>query len=199
MASMRTPKSIFDPNTVGEVEKLYFAMVDSACENHENSVISNGKAVHAIYLLYKLIANAKSEIRVLTGKLAPTLDDGRYHAYSDPKIIEAAAEFAANGGVLRILFADGSEEDRNTHPFIRNVFERVPNAKLELGMPDNDVWGESDPHFITMDEEAYRFETNTMTKQALANFGDKELSRELTKLFDVLWEGGTKIPLTAAA
>lgn len=198
MAAGREPKSIFDRDGVGEVEGLYFAMVDRAWRNRENSLISNGRAVHAIYLLYTLIANAKSEIRLLTGTLAHTLeeDGGTYRAFGDPAIIDAASGFVARGGAMRILFTD-PVADPGGHPFVSRIVEQVPDGGLALARTGEE-WSAKDPHFMVMDEDAYRFD-DAGSRQVLANFGDRKLSRELAKLFDVMWRGGRPIPLNAAA
>ena len=192
------PVSVLVPDAkVSEVERLYFDMVDNACSDDLDKLISNGKAAHAIYLIYTLLKNAKSTVNVLTGRLDAVIGEGKtYHAYGDPELCRVANEFLKRGGALRVLLADDvSVDDLARHPFVKRVRGGRGFSIARLA----GRWKAFSPHFIVKDEIAYRFEFDTKTHQASANFKDGKLGPELATLFGAMWEDREPISLPAPA
>lgn len=196
--TLGAPVSVLVPDAkVSEVEKLYFDMVENACSRDLDKLISNSKAAHAVYLIYTLFKNAKRTVNVLTGRLDAVIGEGkRYHAYGDPELCRVADEFVQGGGALRILMADEvSPDDLAKHPFIKNV---RGGGGFDIGRLAG-RWKAFSPHFIVKDDIAYRFEFDTETHRASANFRDEKLGPELTTLFGTMWEDREPILLPAHA
>lgn len=200
---MPTPsaRSVFDKVQRNEDERLYFGMVDRAIETLEYRVISNGKPAHAVYLIYKLFKAAQREVKILTGKLAQTLDG--VLAYGDPEICAAVVGFLRRGGRLSILVEKDLDGRGGSHPLVTAVVDAGLGDRLALAQPQDDFqvhpWSH---HFLLMDGTALRIETDAEKAEALVNFNDPELGGKLSAVFDrwlqnakpLRLEGGSRSP-----
>ena len=84
----------FDDTSWDDAGKTYLNAVDQAFG--AGGVISNGKPAHAVYLIHKLIANARSTVRVFTGNLRRI--HGTMPAWANPHVVEAVRTFLRRPG-----------------------------------------------------------------------------------------------------
>ena len=177
------PRSVFDEGARDDGEVLYFGMIDRAIEACENRVISNGKPAHAVYLIYKMLNAARREVKVLTGKLARTLDG--VLAWGDPRICEAAVDFLRRGGRLSILVVEGLDTKDGTHPLVDAVAKAGLEGQLDLAQVDDEfldsAWSH---HFLLMDKSALRIETEAKKAKAVVNFHDPIMGEKVSSFFD---------------
>lgn len=172
-------------------ESRYFDLVDEACRNSEPKTISNSVPKHAVYLIHTLLTNAKNRIRLLTGSLS--CDEGGVRVYANKKLAEAACDFLSRPETtLQIALRDGVDGggDPKEHPFVKTILSQADRrGQLEL-RKCNQATVEKlkddgfDMHWMTMDENAYRLEYDTVNFKAYADFGDPETAKVLNELFD---------------
>ena len=183
-------RSIFPIEKASEEEKLYFCMVDDALENNTDKAFSNGKAAHAIYLIYKFLVSAQQSIRIYTGRLSQAFDG--INAYADPVLADAAIKFLSKeGSRLSIIIADnidvGSGQSSDEHPLLAAIKKADIKGSVKVSQENKTAGNESlSPyHFIVMDDTAVRVETDTEKGEAYVNFRDPDVGRLLTEMFDL--------------
>ena len=186
-----TARSVFDQDQQSEDERLYFGMIDRAIEAREYRIISNGRPAHAVYLIYKMFEAAQREVKIYTGKLAQTLNG--VLAYADPVICETAVAFLRRGGRLAVLVEDELDRSGDPHPFVDSITQAGLRDRLYLGRRSGGVhpWTH---HFLLMDGEAVRVETDADKAEALVNLNDPKVGNNLGALFDLWREDAQTIP-----
>ena len=183
MTKDEEPRSVFDESKRTEGETLYFGMIDRAMDAQEYRVISNGKPAHAVYLIYKLFKAARREVKVLTGRLARTLDG--VLAWGDPEVCVVAVDFLRRGGRLSILIDEELDCSDGPHPLLVAVVDAGLEDRLTLAQPQEDFRESSwSHHFLLMDGTALRIETDAEKAEAVVNFNDPELVGKISDVFD---------------
>ena len=172
--------SIFDK---GAEENLYFGMIDRAAEASASRIISNGKAQHAVYLIYKFLETAERDLRIYSGKLAEHLNG--VWAFADKTICNAAVEFLRRDGrnTLNILVEERVEP---SHPFLAALADAGLLQQVKLAQVDDKL--APDFHFLLRDDAAFRVEIDKSKAEALVNFNDRRFGGKLRELFDRMVE-----------
>ena len=187
---------IFDESKWGEDERQYFRIIDQACEEKRDALLSNGQPAHAVYIIHKFLENAQQSVRLFTGQLLCSLNG--VPVYQNTHIIQAALAFLGkpNTTLSVILEKDidvppnGQPQD---HPFIQEVTAakergeiqgslkvyRAPKEHIDILHEVNFSY-----HWMVMDEQAYRLEKDKEKATAFVNFGDTGMSARLSRLFD---------------
>lgn len=184
--------------------KEYYSNIDECAENKTDQLIPNGLAEHAVYLMSKMFSNAIEHVRLFTGELTDAITrnvkDGTPQTvpvYTEPKLIEAARNFLKReGSILDILVQDDSGNIA-----LRGFVQIIQKMKAEGEVIGTVNIRKANPeimslknHFMVMDDMGYRLETEHKNTKAVANFGDKEFSCSLAKVFDnVLFKNGTPL------
>ena len=191
-------RSIFDEDTRTDEEKAYFDLIDRSAVDKTDLLITNGKPSHAIYLIFKFLETATERVLILTPNLKRTLDG--VYAYEDPKLANAAVDFLRKPNTrLSILVGSdpdlGEVESINQHPFIARILEMSNAPGLDVYMNTERRIPRRDFHFVVMDQQAYRIETDTERVKALANFGDPKPIGTLSQFFNACTEACEKVVL----
>ena len=196
----------FDRNTWNEDERLYFEHVDKALEFSMNKVISNGRVEHAAYIIYKLLISAQWKVRIFSGRLSRTYNG--FNVYSNDQIIKAIGKFLSlPGSELTIVLEHELDiephETITDHPVIHVVNKAKQTGrlrgKLEIRQASEEATNflrEKDysNHWMLMDNEAYRLETNTEQAGAHVNFADAKTAGALAIIFDnLLYQRGHEL------
>lgn len=178
-------RSIFVEPT--EEEKLYFGMVDRAVDSMDPRIISNGRAGHAVYLLWKFMGMAQRRVNICTGELKRTFDGVK--AYAEPKLVESAIEFLRRGGELGIVILDEPDLDANQtihdHPFVAALSStdigrgKVTVGRFQMELPEPIF------HYIVVDGRTVRAEVNPKQAEAYAKLSDPKTGSALDSLFEV--------------
>jgi hypothetical protein len=133
--------------------------------------IFNGSAEHASVIVENLFRIANHHVRILSGDL-----DAR--VYGNPNVVQRAQEFLGHSDhKLDILVEDANFN--STHPFLRALHSNA-NASIKLISP---ALSEGiSYHFMTADEDCYRFEEQKGSHKAVAAFGD-QATQNLNNIF----------------
>ncbi len=187
---------IFDESKWGEDERRYFSIIDQACEEKRDALLSNGQPGHAAYIIYKFLTNAQEEVQLFSGRLRCSLEG--VAVYGNPRIIEAAITFLQQPGrTLSVLLEEEIDVtpggDACDHPLVQAVQEAKAQGQIQgvlrvyQGLKDFiDMLKESNfnYHWMVMDKQAYRLENDTQKATAFVNFGDTQRAARLSHLFD---------------
>ena len=187
---------IFDESKWSEDERRYFSIIDQACKEKRDALLSNGQPGHAAYIIYKFLTNAQEDVRLFSGRLRCSLEG--VSVYSNSHIIQAAVTFLQKPeGTLSVLLEEEIDVAQGgqvcDHPLIRTVQEAKAQGKIQgvlkvyQGLKDFiDMLKESNfnYHWMVMDKQAYRLENDTEKATAFVNFGDTERAKRLSHLFD---------------
>ena len=193
---MSDPRSIFPVEKARAGEQLYFGMIDRAIEKKENVNISNGEPAHAVYLLNKFLSTADRVLNIHAGALSRQVEDENgakdVMAYADPQLAESAIAFLQKeNSKLSVVLADDIDVEEGQgvldHPLIAAISE-AEGLKGTLAVararPED---CESFPyHFLVMDGEAWRLETEPEKAIAMVNFGDQEFAEKLDGWFQMM-------------
>ena len=131
------------------VDRLYERML----EHGEAGRISNGKPEHAVYLIHKLLSNAKETVLLFCTNLA--LTDTSYLAYGSAYVIDVARNFLRNPGAeLSIIVREDVDGGADNHPLIQAVRNEKGNGWM-MGRFEvrrlQDGAASDEPDFILVD------------------------------------------------
>lgn len=187
----------------------YYSLLDAALENKTDAVLSNGRPEHARFIIQRFLEHAKGTVRLFTGQLKRTFNG--VQIYEDKTIRKVAKEFLGREGTrLAILLQndiDVEEGEAENHPLVKDILEAAQRHELKGTLEirkasDNDVeWlctSDFPYHWMVMDEEAYRLETECEQAKASVNFGDPKMAEALAKLFDRIFANGRPMMLSSA-
>jgi hypothetical protein len=174
--------------TVFSIEN-YKQIIVRSVKNKENFIISNGHPEHASYILATFFKEAKSEVRIFTGKLFKSVFDNH-------ELINNAIDFLRTNknGKLKIAF------DEKVSPFLlmgQNFLGTIfKNADIKDRV---ELWDSSlgfdvkMNHFAIMDKSAFRYELNHDRSEAIANFGDSQAAMTLYEFFNYIIKNSKRI------
>lgn len=195
----------FDSETWTEEEQFYFEYIDEKLDAKENVGISNGKPIHAVYLIEGFLRRATQQIRLFSGKLSRTSESGT-PIYADPHVADAALKFLSKeGSQLTVVLEKDIDvelgQSVKDHPLVDEIltakernevagtFELCKISDEALQFLDRH---EVHNHLMILDERAYRIETDLEEFKAYVNFGDTKSAGILANLFDKCIHSGSK-------
>lgn len=201
----------FDKDSWTEDEKFYFGYVDQLVSARTDKRISNGRPLHAIYLIHAFLRNAVREVCLFSGSLRRIIPDGVDEGtliYSDPNILSAVKGFLSQeGSHLKIVLERdidinlGSKVE--SHPLIATILKMKSENNLvgsfEIRQADKEQLtflraNDFCHHMMVMDDQVYRLETDHDQAKAYVNFGDKGTATALSKIFDdILFNKGVSL------
>lgn len=154
--------------------------VESIASRRDGEPIYNASVRHASIVIENLFAEAKRRVDVLSGFL-------NARVYGRQMVVEEARLFLASSANnrLRIILERDSPEDREIHPFFQ-VCSRFSRVELRIASPS--VQSLYDFHFVVMDDDSYRFESDKTKAAAIAAFGHKEGAENLGGIYNYLWD-----------
>ena len=181
-------------------ENEYRLVVDEAVGNATDMPISNGRPEHAVYLMQKMLEDAKEVVRIFSGKLTREFEG--VSAYGGDEILDAARAFLSRGGKMKVLLEKPIDVDRGQnwtdHPLVKMALSVSNSSHFEVKqVPDKELEELREAkvlyHWITVDQRAYRLELDTEKAKAIANFGNPKTARALVVLFDGLFSKATPL------
>ena len=187
----------FDESTWNQDERYYFEYIDRACDKRLNENISNGRVEHAAYIIWKFLTTATEHVRIYSGKLSRELNG--VSVYGNPHIIRAMEGFLAEPDRrCQIVIAQeldvGQGETPRDHPIVRATQAMMDEGTLRGDLEIRRAPAEGmaflreknfNNHWMTMDDHAYRIETNRERAGAHVNFNHPRTADALMRLFDV--------------
>ena len=188
----------FDPNTWSEEQKWYFNTIENALAQGQDLRISNGKTEHAVFLVERFLSHADSSVRLFSGRLSRNTSEG-VAVYANPHVLKAVRKALGSGVRIEIVLEEELDAEGGVptkHPFVRTALDLRKEGSLTglllLLKADPDALDDLRKHdfqfhWMTMDDRAYRLETDTENTIADVNFGQPELTGALNGIFgDVL-------------
>lgn len=180
---------------VGEMTdtRVYRHLMEQLARRRMNQRVSNGISEHASILFETMFRHAKEEVRIFTGELRPSV-------YGTPTLISAAKDFLSRTSTrLRILIEQPADvEALREHPLLRVLSESVPRVErdqLKLRQAVGSYAQKGAKHFAVMDDCGFRFEIDHEATQAVANFNEPDVARELSVAFDSAFKMGLPLEL----
>ena len=196
----------FDSRTWSADERYYFGYIDRAYAESLDENISNGRVEHAAYIIYKFLMNATRDICIYSGALSRTYNN--VSVFGNAIILGAVEHFLARPDsrfqiVVEHALDVGPNETPAHHPVVRTVQAMKQDARLRGQLEIRQAVREGmdfleeknfDNHWMTMDDHAYRIETNRERAGAHVNFNHPKTTLALRKIFDVkMFEPGTPV------
>ena len=156
----------------------YRELVRSAVRTRSGEPVYNGSVEHATVLAETFFSNAEREVCILSGDLNPRV-------YGNPEVVRQAKLFLADAGhSAKFLIEDENNLDFKNHPFLEGVKDF---SNVEFRVVPTVVQKSYNYHFMTMDDDSYRFEQDRAKTQAIAAFGDIKGAKNIKGIFSILW------------
>jgi hypothetical protein len=160
--------------------------VRTLAARRQGDLIYNATPEHASVIIAQLLASAKDRARILSGELVASI-------YGSPEIIQRAKEFLGHSDHHLEIIVERRTFNRS-HPLIAEI-GRAPNLTISHLRPN--VGSRIGYHFMTADEDCYRFEREKDSCVAIAAFGENGQSpaRHLNGIFDQIAKSADKIDM----
>lgn len=141
--------------------KDYRQRVKLIADLRDGGSIFNGSAEHASVIVENLFRIARHHVRILSGDL-----DAR--VYGNPNVVQRVEEFLSySDHRIDVLVEDATFN--KSHPFVRAT---TSNPNVSIHQIDSHLSEGLPYHFMTADEDCYRFEEVKGSHKAVAAFGD---------------------------
>jgi len=164
----------------------YRARVKLLADLRNGGAIFNGSEEHAAVIVENLFRVAKKNVRILSGDL-----DAR--VYGNAHVIQRAQEFLGySDHRLEILVEKDAFSP--SHPFLRSI---LPNDNVSVRVLNPDLSEDLSYHFMTADQDCYRFEEVKGSHKAIASWGD-DAAEHLVGIFDEIAPFSTELDFALA-
>lgn len=161
------------------------AHAESGRTGRASAPVFNRSVAHAAIIIEILFKESRNEVDILTGCLNESV-------YGKPEVIAACQEFICSGGKLRILIERKGEFSGENHPMISKIKCMNGNGRVDIRFVPADIQGLYTYHFAVCDGKSYRMEGDRTKTEAIAQFGDEQISSSLVERFNELWELSNK-------
>ncbi len=173
-------------------EVIYYEKVKQLADNSSTELISNGDIKHAIILIHQLLIRAQQKVRILTTCLDEKI-------YNNIRLVEAVKQIVNKNVEIEILIQKPNLISQSNE--FLNICKSYTNCKLRIANNPNDP--DLISHYITMDEKAYRFCSDSNKQHdpadgsvsAIASFGRPELVKRINSWFDKKFHESNKFAL----
>ncbi|HEX8309599.1 MAG TPA: hypothetical protein VF645_14400 [Allosphingosinicella sp.] len=137
--------------------------------------IYNGSPEHAAIVVEQMFASAQSTVKIVTGDL-------NARVYGTRGVVQRAREFLGHSDhSLEILVEHQTFSD--SHPLLE---ELAGQRNFVISLIPPSVSEILEYHFMTADNDCFRFEAEKNSHAAVAAFGDKETAAHLNGIFETL-------------
>lgn len=168
--------------------KDYRALVKRLAAERSGETVFNGSADHATIIIENLFASANANVRLLTGDLSARV-------YGGERVVQQAKQFLGHSDHTLEVIVE-KENFSKSHPFVEALRD---NANVIFYKLKTDVSEKLPYHFMTVDNDCFRFEREKNTHAAVAAFGDSATASHLNNLFSSLVKLSDKVDIHALA
>ena len=156
----------------------YKKILQDAIDGADSRVTLQNSNAHQTIVLERMFANGNEIIRVLNDKFDTLV-------FGDKDLIESVINFAGDRSrTVKIALESLDAYLIDFHPFLR-ALKHHPNIVFRL-IPKR-ISGSFDVNFSTIDDFGYRYVPDKYKTHAMVQFGDKEFTEKLVKMFDRIW------------
>lgn len=165
----------------------YRDRVNRIAGERSGGAIYNGSVEHAAVVVEALLANASSEVMILTGNL-------NTRVYGRDDVVMQAKLFLANNADnrVRILMEEDNPRNRRLHPLLQELCSYEGFSARYVPQDLQESYGF---HFAVADDDCYRFEEDKSKPFAVGVFGDEERGSRLKRFFEARWDLCTKLSI----
>lgn len=169
----------------------YNQLVRTLALKRDGEPLYNASIDHASIVIENLFKSARRKIEILSGDLNPRV-------YGRNEVIQEAMLFLISNPEhrIRVLLEKDHADARKLHPFFK-AFSGFAN--MELRIAPSELQEMYTFHFVVVDEDCYRFEGDKNLPAATAAFGDRDGARNLSGIYDYLWNGSKSAFITSKA
>lgn len=172
-------------------ELTYAEIVNDFARRKVDAEISNSKLPHAEAIMSTMVIYAKREVNIFCGTLDGDL-------YEQPEFISRAvvSMIMHNKVRFRAVVQHLDAEALKENGFYKIVMEMddIRDRCEFYTLNEGSTFKEDVEHFATMDDAAYRLETDTDSIKAIANFNDPGKTTELKNRFEQIISDSTPVP-----
>ncbi|MGP1717370.1 MAG: hypothetical protein ACTS9Y_09335 [Methylophilus sp.] len=149
----------------------YVSMLNDLAQSNSNSIISSVDEHHAAILIVKLFEIADQTVTIFAGPQ----DE---YIYTSPEVVHAAARFLQTASAkLNFIFEDlekSSVTQKISNPFLEQLHHSIgASVASKIAIYPADMQAKNLLyHFILVDDKAFRFEPDKMTREAFATFNN---------------------------
>jgi hypothetical protein len=169
----------------GDELKVYREAVTAAMEAASNpsaltphDVIYNRSAEHAAIIVEHLFRAAKERVMIVSSRLDTKV-------YGVPEVIDAATSFLNNNPSARIDVLIETDVDSEAHPWL-SALRAVDKNRVSVTRLPSTLVARYKYNFAVADGRHYRIEQDREKFDAFAQFGNREIGKELVTTFNSL-------------
>jgi Ca2+-dependent lipid-binding protein len=164
----------------------YKTRINRLITENSGEIELNGSHDHASVIIDCMLARAQSSVRILSRTFDP-----RIYAKSD--VVASARLFLGEQGRKCQVLVEEVSPVWNENDFV--ALEKLfPN--LEIKQVPEVLRDAVSMNFALMDDNGLRFEKDQTEASAFVTFGKKELTSDLSRLFEKLWVYSTPVQVS---
>ena len=157
----------------------YSQLVRTRALERDGQPLYNASVDSASVVIENLFKSANRKIDILSGDLNPRV-------YGRSEVVEEAMLFLISNPEhrIRVLLEKDLAAVRKLHPFFK-MFSEFGNVELRIA--PSELQKKYTFHFVVVDKDCYRFESNKELPAATVAFGDLAGAGNLSGIYDRLW------------
>ena len=164
-------------------------IVDLCAKKKLNREIPNSATCHAAYLLYKLLKGAakhKYPVRIISGQL-------KMSVYN--QLVGVLERCEKSGVEMDVVVLEDVDNPNGENEFYMRL-QKYDKAKCyKPNNANKKAIADSTPHMLIVGKQGFRYETDTKTHSAIANFNNPDFVDILNAYFDQLIESNAFSPI----
>jgi len=160
----------------------YFKLVEKCASKKMDVEISNGQIEHAQILLQAMLRHGKDSVNIFTGKL-----DEKLYASLEFKTWMRVYYLISDGKLNFVIQKISNLQDHPLYIWAKEIDSKFDRIKFFITQENSEAF-EHKNHFSTMDNLAYRDETDDGEVRAIANFNDEKKNKELQNKFNIFMQ-----------
>lgn len=168
--------------------EAYRDRVEKLARQRKGEPIYNGSYDHAAIIVENMFAHARDRMSILSGGL-------NARVYGPKEVIEQAKLFLADPRHKLQILVEDPKVLTTEHPFLEKFWD---NENVEVRVVPSGLKSLYDFHFLVMDGDSYRFESDKTSPSAVAAFGDKIGASNMDEIYASLWRQGNPAPYPKA-
>lgn len=168
----------------------YRASVARALTGADEALVFNGTLDHARIVVEEAFRAAKGHVRILSNQLAS-------ECYGAREVIDAARDFLRRPGTRLDILIEDDSAPVTSQPFLMSASE-AGGSRVRVNVVPAIYVGDYQFNFLTVDDVAYRFESDRTKPIAVVAGGAaaRPTVERLTSIFDRLFDSSGDVGLT---
>lgn len=171
----------------------YQKAIESLIKSNSNAVISSNGSQHASIVTAKILENATTSVKIITGNFSGIVSDSAIY-------LDALNSFLAKGKKLEILLTQSPNLNSLAYNLIKKNQQENSNIQIKPlnsnGMKIlKESFKDSELHFVVGDNNMYRLESDRNSYGSNCSFNDTETAARLLNIFENCFRAGEILEL----